>query len=298
MATKVTVVILSRNRLKLLTECLKSILAQKSNDYNILVSENSETNIIYDYIKQHFVDVKLIKRANLSAEEHFNAVISECQTEFLVIFHDDDVMYPEYIDHMLKILVNNDDYSAVACNAFINRNNRRTYQNFFYHSSVCIKSQKDLIQTYCKFGFSKPAPFPGYMYRVESLKKLIIKSKVAGKYTDVVMLLELLKKGKIFWLSDRLMEYRIHPNNDSGVECISDRKKLVNYFSNILSDTDQLNMLNKYRLKYLIRIKLLKILRGPKRKFAEIFRNRHSLGVLIYHLIKCGLMNLRGLFIR
>jgi len=298
MSVDVTVVILSRNRLNFLIECLKSVTAQKGKNYNIIVSENSTTDTIFKYIKQNYKDIKIIKRANLSSADHFMTVISECSTEFIVIFHDDDIMLPNYINDMHASLAKNIDYSAIACNAYINRKNKNTYQKFFYHPSVSITTAHDLIKSYCRFSSNKPAPFPSYMYRTKYLKEYMVKPEISGKYSDVITLMGVLNKGNFLWLSKCLMEYRIHKTNDSGSESISDRKKLLNYFSGHVKQSDEPILLLKYRLKYLFRIKVLTILKNPRKYFISLYKYRRSCCILFYYFVKCCFLNLKGVFTR
>ena len=127
---------------------------------------------------------------------------------------------------------------------------------FFYHKSKLISTSSELIKDYAKLGFNKPAPFPSYFYRTEVLQKHYKGTQIAGKYSDVVMIISLLASGSIYWASEPLIEYRVHSGNDSGTESIKDRRKIIEYFAAFLCQNDKELILKAYRLKYLLRIKI------------------------------------------
>lgn len=261
-----TVVIMSRNRKSLLIDCLNSVINQTSSDYKIIISENSDADDTYHFIKDNYASVEIIRRPQLNALDHIKLVISECQTEYLTIFHDDDIMFPSYIEKMQGMLKNNPNYAAVSCNSNVMRKNIITKKRFFYHEDKVINDERELIRHYCTVGKNRPAAFPAYMYRSVNLMANDFHNKHFGKYSDVIMISNLLVSGKIYWSSECLIAYRIHQNNDSGAENIRDRQKLNNYFQSVLGIGRSHPMLQTFRSKYLLRIKYLSALNATSKK--------------------------------
>jgi hypothetical protein len=69
------------------------------------------------------------------------------------------------------------------------------------------------------------------MYCTNFLKKISLVSLPGAKYFDIVLLSTMLKYGSIVWLSDTLMYYRIHDENDSNIEDTVGGIALLNYIA-------------------------------------------------------------------
>ena len=54
---------------------------------------------------------------------HTQLVVSELNSEYSVIFHDDDILHPDYIINMSSFLNNNENVVAVGCNGMDFKNN-------------------------------------------------------------------------------------------------------------------------------------------------------------------------------
>ena len=87
------------------------------------------------------------------------------------------------------------------------------------------------------------APYPSYIYRTKYLKKAFLKIPIKGKHSDVAMLSSLLSFGEILWLEKTLMYYRVHDSNDSAIESIPDRIKLMNFMKKKDLDRNSINFI-------------------------------------------------------
>lgn len=176
---------------------------------------------------------KLVRRKPaLSSREHFQIVISELSSEYAVLFHDDDVMHPDYVKNMSSFLVGiNQVVSAVGCNAFIFKKNilKCVQKMYDFESVKLFNNQGDFLSQYL-FGRGK-APFPSYIYNTKFLKKISITSLPCGKHGDVTLLSSLLDYAPIFWLPDSLMYLRLHASNDNNIYSVPNRICLLNYMA-------------------------------------------------------------------
>lgn len=215
---KISVYILSRDRLQYFKEALSSVLEACSNVAKVIVSDNSENNDISNYMSEMYPTVKFIsRRPTLTAEQHFKAIISEADSEFLVMFHDDDIMLPDFVTTLYSKLVIDETLAAVGSNAKI-LSGDSLKENSFYQGKAdkLFYEPSDLARQYFCYTSDGVAPFPGYMYRTKFIDHRDFDFSLAGKYTDVLLLIGLLERGKILWTSDAFMHYRFHDQNDSN----------------------------------------------------------------------------------
>ena len=186
-----------------------------------------------DYAQKN---IKYIRRNSpLRAIDHMNLVVSELNSEYSVIFHDDDILHPDYMSVMSSFL-NKSDVVAVGCNCMNFKDNILDPKNFLdsklrinnLSSSIKFNNEKDFLERYLP-GNGGAAPYPSYMYRTKYLKQAMLKVSVTGKHEDVSILSSLLNYGTIVWLEKPLMYYRIHASNDSVIEEITSNISFFNY---------------------------------------------------------------------
>lgn len=256
---RIQVYVLSRDRVDYLDETLQSILNQDGICFDLVVSDNSEHDDVQKMIQIKYPGIKYVRRVPvLSAMEHFRLVISECNREFSVLFHDDDVMMPGYLIRMVGAFDQYPNISAVGCNAFILKGDTLTGNCFMrsFSRPVILETPESLLEPYLGFGIIGPAPFPGYMYRTSAISNLCLDASEGGKYSDVSFLMKVQLHGPLYWLPDPLIQYRIHPGNDSSVDEIGQRMSLLRYIYRNTSLTSKSKIIDEYRfdfwLKWLI----------------------------------------------
>lgn len=231
---KLVVYILSYNRLNYIFESINSILNQTTNNFDLIVSENSTDPLIYEKLKNYFQNkITIVKRSpSLPSLDHINLVIQEAvkNYDYCMIFHDDDILFPNAIEKMLPYF---DSYNvaALGCNALIIDQNKLTHKIYSQALSknLIITQVSDLIKSYIVR--SQPqVPFPSYIYNCKYIKNLKFNSQDGGKHADASFLTEIVKINNILWVAEPLMYYRTHQNNDSKSINLSDIRKLCYYF--------------------------------------------------------------------
>ena len=223
--------LLARDRPRYLREALDSILAQETTRrFSVVVSDNSETSSVQEVMRSEYPDVACIRRAPpLSSRDHFNKLFKEASSEFVVFFHDDDILSPNYLEVMSEVFNKHPGVVAVGCNAQIMRDDRRTDRTVMRtgRGRRTVTLANDLFGQYASIDVDGPPPFSGYMYRRASMANLTFGDGLGGKHADVVFLLDLLRRGPICWESKPLMYCRIHSGHDSARESIGDRLELA-----------------------------------------------------------------------
>jgi len=227
------------NRYELAKLALSSILNQSYTEYDVYVSDNSDNLSFSKYISENFIvskNLKYIFRNNkLSAVEHFNNIIDESMNyDFIMIFHDDDILHPDFLENVTKLNEINDvELAAIAINSFVINNKVETNRKItHYNHNRKVYLKTELIDSYFCYDSKGVPPFPGYLYRTSMLTNVRLDIRNGGKYSDLAFLTNILDKGYFLWLEKPLMSYRLHMNNDSKMYSEKDRKSLYAYLNN------------------------------------------------------------------
>ena len=162
MSKLLQIAILSRDRADFLKEAVDSALMQSGSelDYEIIISDNSEKDDVNKLVNKYYLTNKKIKyiRRNPTLSDlylHCELVISEFNSKYAVIFHDDDILHPDYIEKMTPLL-SNESIVSVGCNAKIFNNNiiDSTKRMHNFNSLKIFNSKKDFLQQYLDGDFS------------------------------------------------------------------------------------------------------------------------------------------------
>lgn len=241
-----TIFLLTHNRTEQALAAIESILSQTSDDYQLVVSDNSDTNELQQHLDQYKDKLVYLKRPLvLEALKHFNQCLSEVNTEYFCLFHDDDLMLSTYVSNFLNAKERHRDAVAFGCNAYLENSGVRTGVSFkskqHYVGPILFNS---LIAKYFSKNQSGIAPFPSYIYK-RCVAQSLSFAVDAGKYGDVRFLIQIATFGKMIWINLPMMIYKIHESNDSGNESRRDRLRFLRFLRN-LSDLDE-ELLSDYR---------------------------------------------------
>ena len=231
--SKLTVVLLTRNRNTLAAQALKSLATQSFTGYKLLVSNNSDDDSFESIARNtcaRFADFSYIRRNPcLSSEDHFKQVLQEINSEYFVLFHDDDIARLDFISTLLSFITQHPEVAAVACNGVINNDGRVGRKSMFFSNGevVLISNSEDLILRYFSLDGHGCAPFPSYMYRSQVIPIFLGLKHILGKHSDFLWLISLFNIGNIVWIPEKLIEYRVHSLSDSAQESLKDRLSIL-----------------------------------------------------------------------
>lgn len=226
----VKIIIVTCNRLNYLLETLHSVLQQrldKPYTLSIAVSDNSTNSDTEKHFSSNtYPNVKYIRRSPpISGLEHFNIVLREVDTDFFMIFHDDDIMGENTITKSLAYFTHST--VAVSSNAYILKNDEKTTKKLVkdHYTPVPITTKKELLD--CFMLRRGGPPFPSYLYRrVVSQLQLDLRYK---KHGDVHFISKILDYGSIYFIKEPLFYYRLHNGQDSFYSDFIGMSRLVNY---------------------------------------------------------------------
>ncbi len=225
------IVILCHNRPLDAHRAIASVLAQNSAEFRLTVSDNSSNDEVQAMVRREFPGVNYVRRTPmLSAMEHFNRCIDEATADYFCLFHDDDVMHPDFVQVMQQTATARPHAVALGCNAVVEvMGTPQAAPSFLArHSLETIDSAQNLAARYFSRAQSGIAPFPGYVYQ----RRLVGSQRFltdGGKYADVTWLLELARTHTMVWVRQPLMTYRMHEGNDGNTESRRDRLRFLGY---------------------------------------------------------------------
>ncbi len=256
-AARIQVYVLARDRPEMLRETLCSVLSQEFVGYEVIVSDNSEGDAVGAMVQAEFPGVRYIRRRPaLASPDHFGTVYHESSADYVVYFHDDDLMAPNYLGTLSAELDRDAELVAAVCNAWTIRNGMALWHGRmgWITRPWRITSAAEFLAPY--LGFTRillAAPYPGYMYRRKAIRGLYEGPVLeGGKYADVVFLLNVLALGPILCLPEPLMWYREHPGNDSATEQVGQRLKLLRFIYAHTPIDRRSALVTAYRFRYWI----------------------------------------------
>lgn len=230
--TKLTIFIQCYNRPVYAKLAIESVLRQTNMAFRLVISDNSTNDELYRLVHAEFPTLEYRRRIpSLPALDHFNISISEVDTEFFCLFHDDDLMEPGYVESMLNTISLYPHAVAYACNAVTIDGEVERKGSFFESRDrhIIIRNPRALMGRYFSRFPNGYAPFPAYIYRSSVVRNIPLDPQTGGKYSDVTWLFEISKNGPIVWDSQKLIRYRMHTANDSNLESLGDRLKLLGF---------------------------------------------------------------------
>jgi glycosyltransferase involved in cell wall biosynthesis len=224
-------VVLTRDRPVLLNECLETLINQTTNwPWELIISDNSSNDNTSMMLSRKWPSIKTRRFQSIPAEEHFRQTIRLCKSKYLMMFHDDDLLLPGYIDKAITALQRDPSLCAVACNAYIMKNGEKG--SIFLRdakSNQLLSCDHQLLERYFDLWGGGAPPWSTYIYRSACLSQDYVDTTIAGKYSDLAFLLYILSHGSFLWLAKPYAFYRVHDLSDNSEFVFKDKLRLLNY---------------------------------------------------------------------
>ena len=275
MESNICVYILTHNRPQCILECVKSVLNQSFQYFDIVVSDNSDndsTEAVLAPIVNAHSRLKYIHHSNLNASsEHFIHIIRNNTYDYYMLFHDDDQMMYDMVESLYKKITSDNSLAAVAANALLRIDGQYTKRKYYSYRKDLYLDREGLINAYSR----TPAPFPSYMYRRSLVGKVIPCYNHGYKYSDASYLVDIANNGRICFLKEPHMFYNISSLQDSQTFDYLSYMSLINHFKHIANDRKSIVGLRIFVL-YMNSIRDYKIGKMEYRKSVFLLLLRYS----------------------
>lgn len=110
---KFSIVLPVRNGGDYVKECIKSILSQAFDNYNVIVLDNLSTDGTVEWIESLQNDNIILYKSNesLTIEQNWGRIKDVPKNEFMTMIGHDDILYPNYLEEMSNLIANFPDAS-------------------------------------------------------------------------------------------------------------------------------------------------------------------------------------------
>lgn len=220
--TRVTVAICTYNRANTgyLEQAIQSVINQVYEDINIVVYDNGSTDNTFDVVS-NFTDSRLTYvKIQKNTRDIFNIILSACNTEYIIIFHDDDIMLPHMVETEVRILDEHPNAAIVGQISspmmIVDSNGKAVYKHIPIFNSLIIFNRHELIKNNLKHGVDI-ITCPSVMFRHAFIKKFNFKFDLkCGPAVDWLMWLQInTNECQIIGVKKLLIKYRVHSKSDT-----------------------------------------------------------------------------------
>jgi len=121
---KISIIIPTHERFKLLEECVDSVLAQKYDNIEILVCHDGPSDELNEFRNYNDDRIKLYcldKRYNNLGATQRNLMLTYVTGDYVLFLDDDNILYPNYLEKMVKNI--DSETGMVVCRIHFNDNN-------------------------------------------------------------------------------------------------------------------------------------------------------------------------------
>ena len=236
----IEVFVIAYNRESLIKATLESLLKQTRAPIRICVVDNGSTdntaNVVRSFANQ---GVELVSRRSNDPCKCFLEVQSMARGPWTMVFHDDDLLHPQYLHDVSHAIAKTPNTSIAVSSMVISsvpeaigwaRTNGKNYR---------ILNRVEFAKLLYS-GFRMP--FCSVVYRTDILKELdlIEKIKTYGKIFDRPFVLDAALLGNIVVMNGKYVNYRVHSGQDSTNYAtgpfVSEVFALHRYYKNILGE--------------------------------------------------------------
>ncbi len=235
---KVSVCIPTFNRSQLVGSAIASVLAQTEPDWELIICDDGsgdDTPRVVTQYQQRDRRIRYIRHEkNIGKSNNMRSGFDVAQGKYFVKFDDDDRLTPEFLAATTEILDRHPEIDFVGCDHWIidlenQRDPEQTEANSrrWGRTQLPVGKVKNLLEVvFVKQSFQVGAT----IFRTEVLKEIDFMRPNLQNCEDNDLLVRLAIAGKqAYYLPQRLMEYRVHPEQQGLHRAIPYLQDKLNY---------------------------------------------------------------------
>ena len=177
----IQIFIATHNRANLIVESLESILNQTAGVKEITVLDNDSTDNTYEVVSK-YADrgVKYIKTYGFLG--NFNKAQEIANKEFVMLFHDDDILHPKYIELAINLLNKENNLSIITTRyTEFKNNNVPTISQEISDKVYIFKDQKEFAEF---LYYKEIVAYATAIYKTKYFKICPIEYEKYSKFND------------------------------------------------------------------------------------------------------------------
>jgi glycosyltransferase involved in cell wall biosynthesis len=219
----VTVAIPTRNRARLLRECLRSVLDQTLTDIEVFVSDNASTDDTA-HVVASFNDPRLHYaplEQNVGLYGNGTRCLRLGTAPYLAVFHDDDLMLPKNLERKLEVLERYPNVGIVHSDFhLIGADGQTLVENLSWAGL-----ETDTIEPGQAFILRAMTESPWVVVASVVIRRSLVEGEqyeeADGPDSDLALWLRVARRADIAFLSEPLVGYRYHPDSETARQGLS-----------------------------------------------------------------------------
>lgn len=209
----IDVFILSYNREEYILDTIQSLKKQTIGDFKITILDNGSTDNTEKLIDGlNDKNISFIgSNTNQGVLWNFQRAQELASKKWTILFHDDDLIHPKYLEYVIRVLNENNTIDLVGSGMLAtNRPLFDKFKNYKYNPKFFDKvSLASLVYS----GF--PLNFSTIVYKTTYFKQANMDFDIYGKIADRPFIYDCIKDGNVAIFQGQYIQYRIHNNQDS-----------------------------------------------------------------------------------
>lgn len=251
----IDIFVLTYNRCEFLKDSLASLLNQTVKNLNITVIDNASEDDTEEFMKKFSSENSNIhyyrNSENMGSEYSYNLAGMMAKRRLMMVFHDDDLLHPKYIETALAYFSKFNDLNILSTDCHTPDVMSNDKWEDVSTDAVFCKNMNELASfMYYEGTFA----YPTVIYRTKNYKNIKFDKTPYGKIDDKIRCLEICKGGSAIVLKDNhFLRYRVHKGQDSSSSKNGPfYHEIINfnrYFKNILTS----KLISQDNLLFMIR---------------------------------------------
>ena len=216
-AEDIEVIVLTYNRSYMLQDALAAIVNQTVRICHVAVIDNGSTDGTEAVVRQFglkYPGVRYFSTGMHYTDNVHSFRLSQrmASKKYCAVFHDDDIVHPQFLEYALRAINSYDDVVVVSgdmervYNPTCNDMKVQPFHPLVWHGGDAVVNQ--LIY--------QRLSFPCCVYRTDVYKTVMFDSERYGKIFDNPFLFEISSKGASVFLCGSFVRYRIHRGSDTN----------------------------------------------------------------------------------
>jgi glycosyltransferase involved in cell wall biosynthesis len=208
---KVTVCLPTFNKVRYLRRAVESVLAQEFRDYELLIVDDASTDHTGEAVRS-FQDSRIryvYNPENIGLVGNWNRCLELARADYVIIFHDDDVMLPGLLRREVEVLESNPKVVLVHAAAQTIEASGAVLCVPAPHSWPVLSSGLEFVARYWSLNESHVV-MPSAMFRKSLALKLGAFNPDLKYSADADLWQRLAFEGQVAFLDEVLISYRIH----------------------------------------------------------------------------------------
>ena len=212
------VIIPTYNRAKYLKTALESLFESTAQWRQTIILNNASTDNTLEVIEQvkHQYPNRVVKvitnSSNIGNAGNFKRTQEIAENEYTAIFHDDDVIHPEYVERAMELMMKNSDAVIVVGGVVPQYNVNHENWDMLPNTYLKYPSKDNAFYQL----LVARAIFCTAIYKTSAYKSVTYQPEKYGKLHDICFLMDVTQHGSLIFHQGICGRWRQHSNSDSN----------------------------------------------------------------------------------